>query len=119
MEGLLRDRSENEVPVANGRRLLSHIRSTQPIFVAIQENQSDWARPLLGRRAASRLHHDQSPGGEPEKALSVTDLTELTGMDRSALAKLGAGQRPNPTSEALVRSAEAVGKRLVVALTSA
>jgi DNA-binding XRE family transcriptional regulator len=53
------------------------------------------------------------------KGLSLADLTELTGMDRSALSKLETGQRPNPTVETLVRYAEAVGKRLVVSLADA
>ena len=53
------------------------------------------------------------------KGLSLTDLTELTGMDRSALSKLETGRRANPTVEALVRYAEAVGKRLVVSLADA
>ena len=43
-------------------------------------------------------------------------MTQLTGMDRSALSKLETGLRPNPTIETLVRYAEAVGKRLVVTL---
>jgi len=51
------------------------------------------------------------------KGLSLSDLTELTGMDRSSLSKLESGQRPNPTVGTLVRYAEAVGKRLVVLLT--
>jgi DNA-binding XRE family transcriptional regulator len=50
------------------------------------------------------------------KGLSLGDLTDLTGMDRSALSKLETGQRPNPTMETLVRYADAVGKRLVVSL---
>jgi DNA-binding XRE family transcriptional regulator len=53
------------------------------------------------------------------KHLSLSDLTELTGMDRSALSKLETGQRANPTVETLVRYAEAVGKRLVVTLADA
>lgn len=53
------------------------------------------------------------------KGLSLADLTEITGMDRSALSKLETGQRPNPTLETLERYAEAVGKRLVVTLTDA
>jgi ribosome-binding protein aMBF1 (putative translation factor) len=53
------------------------------------------------------------------KGLSLADLTELTGMDRSALSRLETGQRTNPTVETLVRYAEAVGKRLVVALADA
>ena len=54
-----------------------------------------------------------------DKGLSLADLTELTGMDRSALSKLETGQRANPTVDTLVRYAEAVGKRLVVSLTDA
>jgi DNA-binding XRE family transcriptional regulator len=53
------------------------------------------------------------------KGLSLADLTELTGMDRSALSKLETGQRPNPTLETLVRYAEAVGKHLHVSLEDA
>jgi predicted transcriptional regulator len=53
------------------------------------------------------------------KGLSLSDLTELTGMDRSALSKLETGQRANPTVETLVRYAEALGKRLVVSLADA
>ena len=53
------------------------------------------------------------------KGLSLADMTELTGMDRSALSKLESGQRSNPTVETLVRYAEAVGKRLVVSLDDA
>ena len=51
------------------------------------------------------------------KGLSLSDLTELTGMDRSALSKLETGQRTNPTVETLIRYAGAVGKRLVVTLS--
>jgi DNA-binding XRE family transcriptional regulator len=50
------------------------------------------------------------------QGLSLADITELTGMDRSALSKLETGQRANPTVETLVRYANAVGKRLVVSL---
>ena len=48
--------------------------------------------------------------------LSLSDLTEITGIDRSALSKLETGQRPNPTIETLARYAEAVGKHLHVSL---
>jgi len=54
-----------------------------------------------------------------KKGLSLSDLTEMTGMDRSALSKLERGQRPNPTVDTLLRYAEAVGKRLVVDLEDA
>ena len=69
----------------------------------------DQLQELLGQLKAAR----------EAKGLSLTDLTDLTGMDRSALSKLETGQRANPTVETLVRYAEAVGKRLVVSLTDA
>jgi len=53
------------------------------------------------------------------RGLSLSDVTELTGMDASALSKLETGQRANPTVETLVRYAEAVGKRIVVTLADA
>ena len=51
------------------------------------------------------------------RGLSLSEVTKLTGIDRSALSKLESGQRPNPTLQTLVRYADAVGKQLVVALT--
>jgi transcriptional regulator with XRE-family HTH domain len=61
---------------------------------------------LLGQLKAAR----------EEKGMSLADVSERTGMDRSALSKLETGQRSNPTVETLVRYAEAVGKRLVITL---
>lgn len=62
---------------------------------------------------------EQLKAAREAKGLSLADLTELTGMDRSALSKLETGRRLNPTVETLVRYAEAVGKRLLVSLTDA
>jgi DNA-binding XRE family transcriptional regulator len=59
----------------------------------------------------------QLKAAREELGLSLADLTEITGMDRSALSKLETGQRPNPTIETLARYAEAVGKHLLVSLT--
>ncbi|MGD9631855.1 MAG: helix-turn-helix domain-containing protein [Pirellulales bacterium] len=53
------------------------------------------------------------------KGLSLADMTELTGMDRSAISKLETGGRPNPTVETLLRYAEAVGKRIMLSLSDA
>jgi DNA-binding Xre family transcriptional regulator len=53
------------------------------------------------------------------KGMSLSDLEERTGMDRSAVSKLETGHRANPTVETLVRYAGAVGKRLLVCLEDA
>lgn len=62
---------------------------------------------------------EQVKAAREAKSLSLSDLTEITGMDRSALSKLETGQRADPTVETLVSYADAVGKRLVVSLTDA
>jgi DNA-binding XRE family transcriptional regulator len=61
----------------------------------------------------------QLKAARESKGLSLSDLTELTGMDRSAISKLETGGRPNPTVETLFRYAEAVGKRIMVSLADA
>ncbi len=61
----------------------------------------------------------QLKAAREERGLSLSDMTELTGMDRSSLSRLETGQRANPTAETLARSARAVGKRLVVSLRDA
>ena len=95
-------------------------------FKAVREQVAKEVPDLIAR------HHDRMAGldqlqellkqlkaAREEKGLTLSNLTDLTGMDRSALAKLETGQRSNPTIETLVRYAEAVGKRLVVTLADA
>ncbi|MFO0844812.1 MAG: helix-turn-helix transcriptional regulator [Gemmataceae bacterium] len=78
---------------------------------------------LLDRHRARAATLDQLRGvlarlkaAREEKGLSLADMMERTGMDRSALSKLETGQRPNPTVDTLLRYAEAVGKRLEFSL---
>ena len=78
---------------------------------------------LIGRhyqRAAALDQLDellkQLKAARQKRGLSLANLADLTGMDRSALSKLETGRRCNPTVETLVRYADAVGKRLAVSL---
>ena len=82
-------------------------------------------RLVLRHRERMAIHnqlrqvYDRLKAAREEKGLSLSELTKLTGMDRSALSKLETGQRSNPTIDTLLRYAEAVGKHLVVELTDA
>src|SRR5438132_6286401 len=109
--------------VVRGRRLTAEEAAK---YKAVREQVAGELPELVAR------HHERMAKPNPfdelltqlkaareAKGLSLADLTELTGMDRSALSKLETGQRPNPTVETLVRYAEAVGKRLVVSLADA
>ncbi len=48
--------------------------------------------------------------------MSLTDVAELTGIDKAALSRLESGQVDNPTLATLERVANALGKRLKLAL---
>jgi len=91
----------------------------------IREQVADELPDLIGRHHERQAAREQLQelvrelkAAREELGLSLSDLTEKTGMDRSALSKLETGQRLNPTLDTLARYAEAVGKRLVVALAN-
>jgi predicted nucleic acid-binding protein len=93
-------------------------------YQAVRKQVADELPDLVARHQERMASLDQLEklftqlkAAREAKGLSLADVTEMTGMDRSALSKLETGQRANPTVETLVRYAEAVGKRLVVTLT--
>ena len=106
--------------ITRGRRLTPEESAT---YKAVREQVAEELPDLVARHQERTAALDQVDelvlqlkAAREEKGLSLADLTERTGMDRSALSKLETGRRPNPTVETLVRYAEAVGKRLVVSL---
>ena len=112
MKRVTRDRRLTPDEAAKYRTVREQVAAELPDLVARHHERMaalDQLDELLRQLKAAR----------EEKGLSLADLTELTGMERSALSKLETGQRPNPTVDTFVRYAEAVGKRLVVALTDA
>ena len=112
MKRIPRDRRLTPEEAARYRKIREQVAEELPELVGRHQERMaalDQVDELLKRLKAAR----------EAKGLSLADLTELTGMDRSALSKLETGQRPNPTVETLVRYAEAVGKRLVVSLEEA
>ena len=112
MKRIIRDRRLTAAEAAKYKAVREQVAGELPDLVARHHQRMaalDQLDELLLQLKAAR----------EAKGLSLSDLTELTGMDRSALSKLENGQRANPTVETLVRYAEAVGKRLVVSLTDA
>lgn len=112
MKRIIRDRLLNREEAARYRRIRQKISKELPDLIDRHNERMaslDQLQQLLLQLKAAR----------EAKGLSLSDLTERTGMDRSALSKLETGQRANPTIETLVRYAEAVGKRLVVSLADA
>jgi DNA-binding XRE family transcriptional regulator len=54
-----------------------------------------------------------------QQALSISDLAERTGLDRTMISRLENGQIDNPTIATVTRYAKALGKRVVVSLVDA
>ena len=109
MKRITRDRRLTPEEAAKYKKIRERVAEELPELIARHHERMatlDQFQVLLVQLKAAR----------EAKGLSLANLTELTGMDRSALSKLETGQRVNPTVETLVRYAEAVGKRLVVSL---
>jgi DNA-binding Xre family transcriptional regulator len=109
MKRIIRDRRLSPEETAKYKAIREQVQTELPDLIARHHERMaalDQLDELLRQLKAAR----------EAKGLTLSDLTELTGMDASALSKLETGQRANPTVETLVRYAEAVGKRLVVSL---
>jgi DNA-binding XRE family transcriptional regulator len=109
MKRITRSRPLSAEDAAKYKAIREQVAQELPELVARHQDRTatlDHLQELLRQLKAAR----------EAKGLSLADVTELTGMDRSAISKLETGQRANPTVETLVRYAEAVGKRLVVSL---
>jgi DNA-binding XRE family transcriptional regulator len=109
MRRITRERKLSEEEAAKYDAVRRQVAGELPELVA-RHHQRAAADDLLGEVLA-KLQAEREKRG-----LSLADVTELTGMDRSALSKLESGQRPNPTIDTLARYAQALGKRLVLAL---
>jgi DNA-binding XRE family transcriptional regulator len=109
---ITRDRRLTDEEAAKYNRIRAEVAKELPDLIARHHDRMaslDQFQTLVEQLKAAR----------EAQGLSLGDLTNRTGMDRSALSKLETGQRANPTIETLVRYAEAVGKRLIVALADA
>jgi hypothetical protein len=112
MKRITRDRRLTPEEAAKYKVIREQVAEELPELVARHQERVkvlDQLQELLTQLKAAR----------EAKGLSLADVSDLTGMDRSALSKQETGQRANPTMDTLVLYAEAVGKRLVVSLADA
>src|SRR5207302_724393 len=86
-------------------------------YKAIREQVAEELPDLIARHQERMATLDQLQelltqlkAAREAKGMSLSDLTELTGMDSSALSKLETGQRANPTVETLRSEERRVGK---------
>jgi DNA-binding phage protein len=94
-------------------------------FVSARE-QAEQDRPRLAREALAKKAelvalHDAMMALKRERearGLSLADVAERSGIDKSRLSKLESDPRSNPTLATLTRIADAIGVRLEIHVAS-
>ena len=71
---------------------------------------------FVAKKRESRL---PVTSGRTTTRLSLADVQQATGIDRSALCRIESGENGNPTVNTLIRYVRAVGRRINVALVDA
>ena len=109
-QSVIRDRRLTPEEAVRYRRIREQIESEKP-----EINARIRARLAELKELASVF--EELRKAREEQSLSLGDIQERTGIDRSALSNLETGQRPDYTLEMVLRYADAVGKRVAFALT--
>ncbi|HZL87808.1 MAG TPA: helix-turn-helix domain-containing protein [Pirellulaceae bacterium] len=109
IERVSRGRKLTSKEAARYRKLRAEIEAEKPAIKALVQRRIAEMKDLA--RVFSELKRAREDQG-----LSLSDMQDKTGIDRSALSKLETGQRDNYTVETILRYADAVGKRIVFEL---
>jgi len=109
--------------VSRGRRLsaeeAAYYRRARDEADTRRDEIKAYVRSRIAEMAELRQVFAKLQQARQAQGLSLTDVQQRTGIDRSSLAKLEKGLQPNPTLDTVIRVAAAVGKRVVVDLVDA
>lgn len=106
---ITRDRKLTPQEAVKYRRIREEVESEKSAIIA----KAQQARREARRRQLTAVMQTLKAAREA-KGLSLADIYQQTGIDRSALSKLENVTNENPTLETLLRYAEVVGKRLEI-----
>ena len=106
---ITRDRKLTPEEAAKYRKIREEVELEKPEIIA----QAQRARSDARRKQLAAVMQQLKAAREAQ-GLSLADIYERTGMDRSALSKLENVTNENPTFDTLLRYAEVVGKRLQI-----
>ena len=106
---ITRDRKLTPEEAAKYREIREEIELEKPEIIA----KAQQARSEARRRQLATIMQELKAAREA-KGLSLTDIYQRTGIDRSAISKLENVTNENPTIDTLLRYAEVVGKRLQI-----
>ncbi len=106
---ITRDRKLTTEEAAKYRQMRAEIEAEKPQIIA----KAQHARRESRRQQLATVMQELKAAREA-KGLSLADVHQQTGIDRSALSKLENVTNENPTIETLLRYAEVVGKRIEI-----
>ena len=109
MKRIIRNRRLTPEEAATYRDVRKQIEAELPDLIARHHARTFALKNVEGLLAELKAMREA-------QGLSLTDVMERTGMDRSAISRLESGQRPNPTIDTLIRYAEALGTHVQVTL---
>jgi DNA-binding phage protein len=106
---ITRNRKLTPEEAAKYRKIRAEVELEKPEIIAKAQQTRSEAR----RQQLTAIMKELKAAREA-KGLSLADIFQRTGMDRSALSKLENVTNENPTIDTLLRYAEVVGKRLQI-----
>lgn len=111
---ITRDRKLTPEEAVKYRQMRAEIEAEKPSIIAkAQQARRDARRQQLAA-VMQQLREAREARG-----LSLADVCQRTGIDRSAISKLETVTNENPTIDTLLRYAEVVGKRLEIQVLDA
>lgn len=112
MKRIIRDRRLNADEAAKYREIREQVAQELPDLIA-RHHQRMAALERIGELLK------QLRSARERRGLSLTEISERSGVDESALSNLENGEMSDPTVETLVRYADAIGMRLELFLVEA
>jgi len=106
---ITRDRKLTPEEAAKYRKIREEVELEKPEIIA----KAQRARSEARRQQLTAIMQELKAAREA-KGLSLADIQERTGIDRSAISKRENVTNENPTIDTLLRYAEVVGKRLQI-----
>ena len=106
---ITRDRKLTPEEAAKYHKIREEVESEKPEIIA----KAQRARNESRRQQLTAIMQELKAAREA-KGLSLADIHDRTGIDRSAISKLENVTNENPTIDTLLRYAEVVGKRLQI-----
>ena len=111
--------SERRFISVRGKLTLEQRRRFEEGKAWFEENRERLNREALGHKAALRVLIDAMKVLKRERearGLSLAEVAERSGIDKSNLSKLENDPYPNPTLATLTRIAEAIGVRIKIGI---